>query len=469
VIERLRKAIRFLASARLATWLLVFVGAWSVVATIVPQGDAAASWAAAHPALESVARVLDLHDAFSSLIFRAAVFALAVSTALCAWRRTRVALSRTRVLRAERSGDGAELAAAHDIEIRCAPGMDSSTALASVAGTLKRLGIRTKRADGVLRSISPWWSVWGSPVFHWGLLALIVVILVGGLQRSEGLMGVPVGQTTPDAPASYGVLKVGPFHNWSSAGRSIRVDAFDTDYRTGNIDRGPVPTVSVLDAAGAVIKTQRIYPNSPLQTGSLTIHPAAFGFAATVASLDTSGTERVRLIQLIDISDEASGGTVPLAALKVTDRGKPFQVSVTVPLGGRAGQWVVPSELVARVVVITPEGGVVLDRAVKPGERIALPTGGMLRLDSLGYYARLSVVDDQSIPLLAVALAIAMVGLTITVVARQQSIRATVVQDAAGVKVAVALRLWRNVPTDRAEIEDELAAALRGAEEDDTL
>ena len=77
---------------------------------------------------------------------------------------------------------------------------------------------------------------------------------------------------------------------------------------------------------------------------------------------------------------------------------------------------------------------------------MALPVGDSLRVDSVGYYARLQVVDDWStIPLYA-CLVVATIGLTITAVARQQIVLATVIDGPEGPRLAVTLRLWRNAP-----------------------
>jgi len=101
---------------------------------------------------------------------------------------------------------------------------------------------------------------------------------------------------------------------------------------------------------------------------------------------------------------------------------------------------------------------------VSPGENVALPGGGSLRLDSVGYYARLSVVDDWSIPFLYAGLVVAVVGLTIAVVARQQIVLVTAVKDLDGVTLVASVRLWHNAPSSRDEIEDELSKALGVAE-----
>jgi hypothetical protein len=61
-----------------------------------------------------------------------------------------------------------------------------------------------------------------------------------------------------------------------------------------------------------------------------------------------------------------------------------------------------------------------------------------------------------------------MVGLTITVVARQQIVSATVIETLDGAKLAVRMRLWRNASSSRSEIESQLTQALNGVEKGST-
>lgn len=71
---------------------------------------------------------------------------------------------------------------------------------------------------------------------------------------------------------------------------AVRLDAFEPDYRTGGIDRGPVPTVSVLDGAGNVIKTQRVYPNMMLHSGSISISAPPAGYRRPFPSWTRAGS-----------------------------------------------------------------------------------------------------------------------------------------------------------------------------------
>jgi hypothetical protein len=251
--------------------------------------------------------------------------------------------------------------------------------------------------------------------------------------------------------------------------RSIRVDAFDLRYQTGGTERGPTPTVSVLDGEGLVLKTQRVYPNMMLKTGSLAIYPSAYGLAATISIADRTGVETGRSVQLVDFSDTAQDGTVSSGSLAVSDSAGNAEliVSTTVPLErvGAQAEKSLPEKPTARIVVTSPDGQPLVDRTVSPGEDVALPTGDSLRVESIGYYARLQVVDDWStIPLYA-CLAAATIGLTISFVARQQIVLATVIDGPEGAVLAVRLRLWRNESSSRSAVERELARALGGVEQ----
>jgi hypothetical protein len=468
-----RRVVRFLGSAALALGLLVFLGVWSAVATVIPQADASgaqlAAWVSAHLALEPVVGVLGLHQAYSAPIFVACVAQLMLCTSLCAWRRTKVAMSRSRALRVADSSDHAAVVAKHDIEIACGPAFDGARVLIVATEILSGLGFRLRRKGELATSVSPVWSVWGSPVFHWALVGFAVVVLLGTLQRSSGLMGLATGQTKPDALASYGVVQAGPLRDWSTVHRSFRVDSLEPDFRIGNLDYGPAPTVSVLDGAGNVIKTQRVYPNMPLQVGSLTIHAPAFGLAATLSLVATGGIQVARGIELIDFSNEATGGTIPAGDLVMADRnGAPeLRISTSVPLDRAGGGYAqaLPTAPTAHVVIMTMDGHVVQDVVATPGDSIALPMGGVLRLEAIGWYSRLSVVDDSTVPFMYLVLAVAAIGLAVVAFARQQYVLAAVVDGPEGTKLMLSARLWRNSPTTRERMVEALTEALGTAEE----
>jgi cytochrome c biogenesis protein ResB len=340
-----RRVVRFLGSAGLAVWLLAFAGLWSMMATAIPQGGSSdplvAAWASQFPLIEPVVRTIGLHQAFSAPAFLVCVVVLFVSTALCAWQRTRAAMHRGRALGKAALADQQSIIESHDVEILCDPALSEPEVLSIASETLRELDIHAKRRGDVLSAVSPSWAVVGSPLFHWALVALIVVIFASSLGRSEGLMGVAVGQTQPDAPASYGSLHTGPLYDWRGVSRSIRVDAFALQFESDGTKHGPTPTVSVLDGKGRVLKTQRVFPNQQLKTGTLSIYPSAYGLSVALTMINSSGLETQHLWQLVDFSTTATEGTAPAGLIAISDsKGNPeLKVAVTVPLEGAAGQF----------------------------------------------------------------------------------------------------------------------------------
>jgi len=461
-----RRILGVLESSAFATGLLIFVGGWSAVASVVPQGDssteAVALWAGANPAIETVAGLLGLHNAFTAPVFLAAALALAVSTALCSSKRTKVALKRTGLLRRAALATAETLAEDHDLEIACASRLTEEQARAVTAETLDELGISTKARDGLLSGVSAPWAVWGSPVFHWALLALMALFVLGALQRSEGLMGLAVGETKADEPQSYGYVKSGPLYDWNRVGRAVRLDSFEPSYVLDGLDRGPTPTVSLVDGDGDVVETQRIYPNMPLRSGTLTVHSSDYGLAVRVSVLNSAGAQTASRILLVDFSEDEAQGTRPTGFIPLSDGSQRLRVFATVPLDRNDGEfnsWI-PAEPTARIIVTSENGEPILDGLLAPGEELALPIGASIRLETISVYSRLTLVDDWTVPFIYAAMVVAIIGLTASVAARQQLVLLAVVGEPGQLRVVARLRFWRNASADIREVRDLLTERL---------
>jgi cytochrome c biogenesis protein ResB len=349
------------------------------------------------------------------------------------------------------------------------PGIPESEALDLAVAALGAVGIKARRGDGVLASVSPPWSVWGSPVFHWALVLFALAAFAGVLLRAEGPMAIAVGETKADKPPSYLSVEEGAWHDWTRVDRSIRLDAFDPSVTRGGIDLGAVPTVSVLDSDGTVLATQQVYPNNKLHSGSLSINAPACGLAVTIQLTTPSGQSLPPVMQLVDFSQETSGGTVPVAPLVASDNDGSvlLWMQATVPLDRTLdgyGEWI-PKEPSAYVVLEDGSGATLYDGLIRMGEAEALAGGGTIALTDIGWFSWLSLVDDPSIPYVYASMIAAMLGLTLSLVSRQQLVLAAVIDGPEGRALAVNTRLWRNAAATRDEIEAELTRALGSAGE----
>lgn len=469
-----RSVLKFLASPKLALVLIVFVGAWSTLATIVPQGDPAAAdiaaWTAEKAVVGPVVAFVGLHEAFSAPVFLAAAILLALSTAVCSWNRTIVALKRGRTLRAAQASTAASVGARHDFEIACDPALSEAEVLDRASDALGTLGIKTRRSDSVISSVSAPWTVWGSPIFHWALVVFALAAFAGVLLRAEGLMAIAVGDAKEDKPPSYSRIEEGVWHDWDRVERSIRVDSFEPGIVKDGLDLGAVPTVSVLDADGTVLATQQVYPNNKLHAGSLSINAPACGLSATIQLTAPSGSALPPVTQLVDFSQESTAGTIPVAPLVLSDGEGDvvLRMDARVPLDriedGSFGEWI-PEQPSAIVYIEDGSGAVLFDEQIMVGEEKALPGGGSVKLVDVGWYSLLSLVDDPSIPFVYASMIVAMLGLTLSLVCRQQLFAATVIDGPEGCMLAVSVRVWRNGAASRDEIEAELTRALGSSPE----
>jgi cytochrome c biogenesis protein ResB len=362
------------------------------------------------------------------------------------------------------------VAAKNDLEIAVDPALAGSEILDRVEIALSAFDIKTKRADGVISSVSPPWTVWGSPVFHWALVVFAVAAFAGALLRAEGPMAIAVGETKADKPPSYLSLEEGAWHRWDGVERSIRIDDFEPGVVRDGIDLGAVPTVSVLDADGTVLATQQVYPNNKLHSGSLSINAPDCGLSATIVLTAPSGSPLPPATQLVDFSQESTAGTIPVAPLVLTDSGGNvvLRMDARVPLDrvedGSFGEWI-PEQPAAQVYVEDGSGVVLFDQILTVGEEQPLLGGGSVKLVDVGWYSLLSLVDDPSIPYVYASMIAAMLGLTLSLVSRQRLIVAAVAEGPDGPALAVSMRLWRNAAATREEIEAELTRVLGTAGE----
>ena len=105
------------------------------------------------------------------------------------------------------------------------------------------------------------------------------------------------------------------------------------------------------------------------------------------------------------------------------------------------------------------------DRVVSPGQDLKLAVGQTLRVDSIDWYYRPSVVDDSTTPIVYALLLVAFLGLMVSLVARQQVLVAAPIDTPEGPMLAMKVRFWRNVPCERKEIVERLTVRLGPAGE----
>lgn len=322
-------------------------------------------------------------DAFGSPLFFVLVAALATCTTACAWERTRLLVRSWR-------GHG-----------RRGPEM---------VGQL------------------------GSPLFHASLALLLLVIGLGRATRSEGLVGLPLGVPVPDRHDSYRVLHEGPLYGERHSGLQMVASDFVLSHTEGGVDRGPSPTVS-LYRGDARVARGRLFPNRPLRHGSLLLHMNDYGLALRVSLEETGAATSATEELLLDFPTGVGPGARASAAFDVLDDEGLVShvVTASIALDDKAGRVLkrMPVNPAVIAIIAPTDGTRPSVERLSSGVDVELPGGaGRLRLESVDYYVRVSVVDDWSVTPMYVLIGSACVGLVIALLARPVRSRVPADDDA---------------------------------------
>lgn len=450
------RVLKTLRSPRLVVWLFGLLIGYSALGTLVAQGSAGdatvSAWASAHRSLEPLVAALGFHRAFSGPVFLLLALLLAASTIVCAWDRT------THSVKAFRSRPaGPELIERlHTSPAVVIPLTSSEEASAGIERVLRSGHLRVTRTGDVIEGVSARLGLLGSPLFHWSLALLFVVIAFGSLTRSEGVMDIVAGTSKPDLPSSYRLLDKGPLGTGAS-GRTIAVTDVARSFRSPNgVAQGVTPLVELRSEDGMLLARDRVYPNHPLRYGTTTIHKSGDGLGV-IARLD-NGVQSTRQQVLFDFDEKSPSGVDPVELSIVDQAGAPV-ADVRFDLPPLSSAPAGP----AIALTIRPAGSsgskesssVVLEQ----GRSVSIAPGAELTAEKLSRYARLSVVDDWSVPVIYALFFSALAGLTISLLLPSRRVWVLIVRDEAGARLHVAVRHARRDPMFRQRIEAALSEA----------
>lgn len=446
----------FLRSRRLAIALLVALAAWAGLSTLVPQGGTPDSLPGGFAA--ALVAAVGLDRAFSAPVFLLLCALLFASTVACSVERTRAALKLAR--RAALLANGTDAIAATRTDFVLSTDLERRAVLERISQAFERAGLRARAvSDSAVYATSSRLGLAGSPAFHWLLALLIALIAAGQLTRAEGLMGVPVGSARIDARESYGVVSEGPLHSRFTS-LVIAVPSIALSHVVDGIERGPAPYVELRDGP-YLLRAGYVYPNRPLRYKSLVIHANEHGLAIPVVAQDGSSVD-----VLLDF-DEESCAAQSVSALEASGPGGPTRITFEVPLDTYRGQCVTAVPRDPRVAwrATGPSGET--SGAVRPGESFEPAPGVALSLGALGYYARLSVVDDWSVYPIYAVFALATLALAISVFLPYREAVAVIEGSDHGCQVGVRVRHARRDPGFGARVRKRVEEIVLGAVEAD--
>jgi hypothetical protein len=463
---------RLLRSRRLAIALIAILAVYVFLGTVVPQGalesPGVLDWRSRNPGAQSAAASLGLHRVYSSVPFLAIVVLLTAATAVCAWERTESAL---RVRRRMRPATDAQVARLKDHPasvVALAPRTGGEDALGTASRLLRRTGLRIRRAPTGLDATSGAWTAFGSPAFHWALVAVAVVLATGQATRAEGAIQLPIGVPVPDVGASYAHLAKGPLFGDRFSGLTLVASDLVYNLRVDGINRGPAPVITLLDGSTAVA-SGRVYPNNPLRYETLLVHMDEYGLAPLIGLEDEEGVTRATKVFFLEFTKETSSGT--LAQDAEAARGAslpPVAFRVEMPADRDASGILGRVPFAPRVLIRVGSPGLGLSDAVplEFGESIDLPGGGKARFIDVQNWVRITVANDWSVPYVYALGMFACVTLAVSLFAPARGARFLVVETKSGPALHVASWHSRGDPSF-AERMRSIANQAAGAESAD--
>lgn len=270
---------RTLRSMRTALILLLVVAVASVFGSLVPQvataPGAVADLFVERPLLARFYQGLGLFDVFGSWWFTLVYVLLLISLASCLIPRTR-ALFRGLRQRPQQLRDLEGMRHFAEGVVPAAP----QDALDRSLRVLRKRRFRVARTDPGLAAEKGGAREWGSLLFHWSLLLILVGAVYGKGFGFTGLATIVEGENWTETHAAYDLPpREGRFFSEDKhAGFRVRLEDFDATYRATGLPKDFVSRVQVSGSEG----TQEIRVNHPLSVEGVKLYQQGYGWAPVI-------------------------------------------------------------------------------------------------------------------------------------------------------------------------------------------
>jgi ResB-like family protein len=422
VFKRFRSFLRSPRTILLEGAGVTFAG---VVSTAVPQRPTPTErvrWAVEHGLLEPAARALGLHAVFTAWWFLAVVALAAASLALVLVEQWRKLLREGRRSPTEASLRTAPLRVEFERPARGAAGRVRSR---------HRLG----RA--------------GSPLFHTGLL----IVMLAGVGRllfgAEAMVQLYEGERLEPRPAAFDAQWGGPLARPAALGAPVVV----RELLPERYPSGALRTLRArLVVERAVPREEAIAVNAPLDLGRERLYLSSTHGCAAFVEVERQGSVERRILMLDEAADRE------FVRSEFYPDGLELRLRA---MGGARGER--PAALEVRAL---RDGALVALGSLRPGEALALSGGGRIALADLRWWARFSASRDLSAWPAFAGFFLALLGavLMFTLVPVDEAVIVRVEGDRE--RVVVALRPLRFAPLFRERLErlvrDEGGSGLQG-------
>ena len=280
----MKNIVSWIASTKLALWLLALIAVFAVLGTLIPQQDTAEMISHQYPALGNILDRIGLFDIFHSVLFLALEVLLAINLIACTWARLPAMWRRFRSDISERSVPPAEqtmivTGTINEIAAHCEETLKGRYGKALRTVSLSGDGLVLSWKKNALSSLAV-------PVVHFGVLVILAGALAGALFGFEGRTRIVEG----DSIASI-FLKDGQERNLNF---EVRCKRFTVNYYDSGAPREFRSDLEFIQG-GRVIRQAILRVNEPVVFDGIRFYQENYGSVPSEVILGMSvnnGPER---------------------------------------------------------------------------------------------------------------------------------------------------------------------------------
>ena len=260
--SRTSKAIHFLASLKVAILLLLLIGGYIVIGTLLPQHSSPAWYLERYPTLGKLILALSLDTAYSSPIFIVLLMLFSINLGLC------TVLSLKGQLR--------------QVEGTFFPRFkEDEYSLEGISEEKARLFFKKQRyqveeKDGVLRAAKYRFGVLGAAITHLGLIILFLGGAIGTMNSSEEMVNLLPGNQ----------------HRFEEQGFTLTLDDFYMTFEPDGAIKQYYSDVTVIND-DRTTKSETLWVNKPFHHKGLGFYQANWGWTSHLEIVDEESGEVV--------------------------------------------------------------------------------------------------------------------------------------------------------------------------------
>jgi len=376
----------------------------------------------------------------------------------------------------------------------------SGDVLERAAGALRQRRYRVDVREGSVAAERGYLREAGNLVFHISLLFVLLGVAIASLYGFRGTSVVVVGQGFANNLTQYDDLSAGAsFGEGDLHPFSLTVQSFEVAFETGPVQRGAArlfkAQVEVTDAPGQAPHVETLEVNKPLKIDGTTVHLIGHGYAPKVTVKDAEGNvafsgpvvflpqdgqfTSAGAIKVPDARPERlafEGFFLPTAVTSAggpPTSGFPDALNPALFLNAWYGPPKVETGVPENVYSLDTTGlttmkdakGAPLRFALQVGDTVQLPDGkGSVTMDGWDRWVKLQVGDSPGVPISLVAIALAVLGLCLSLFVRPRRVWVRVGDGADGRSVLEVGGLDRadargGLTEDVSELAEELSGA----------